>query len=796
MSHPTSAPSTPHPAVRRTSQSAWAASILALLAGVTQVRASPDSPEFQNQILPLLYGRCFSCHSEKQEKPKAELRLDSVEGIREGAVIVPGNPDKSEMLRRVSLSLDDEDHMPPLKGGAQPLTESEVALLRRWIADGANFGTWTKFNHREPAIEYAETPSSRADVPQLARQVDGLVEAYHQAKGTRRNAPISDSRFLRRVYLDVAGRIPSLAESNEFLQNSSSDRRAKLIDALLNSDAYVSHTFNWKADQLRLLSDGIPGQPGRLYDEWVREAIASGMKYDEFVRNLVTASGYLWENGAVGFYVRDLGMPLDHMSNASRIFLGTRLECAQCHDHPMEPVTQKDFYQLTSYTYGVSNLRNSSGYSTENVTHWNELQAQLKAMNASPALRDGVSRTTSYLKRLTKDTPHELKFPEDYAYDVARRGTPAGLRTPFGDEAPANVEDRRAAFAEWMVSKRNPRFSRNIANRLWKRVMGMGLIEPVDSLSPVNRPEQPELLEFLTKTIARLDFDERAFLAVLLNTQLYQSEAVREEPEPGRPFALRGPLLRRLSAEQVWDSMLGFLVPDVDARKSPLRYDQTGLSRERLVKLTRMSADELLERSKVEMEFREKARAHRIVQAERQTRIKAAKDTGDQATARRLEGEWKEIDRRFEERRNAIQMGGPYFAKETDARWASLPPAWVRASELTTPIELGHFLRQFGQSDRREIDAFNKAPNITHSLALMNGPLTKSVLEPRSFLRANVRSIADPAERIRSIFQAILVRVPDQRELRECLEVFASSKAPEQDVIWSLLNASEFLFLE
>src|SRR5688500_3063801 len=132
--------------------------------------------------------------------------------------------------------------------------------------------------------------------------------------------------------------------------------------------------------------------------------------------------------------------------------------------------------------------------------------------------------------------------------------------------------------------------------------MGMGLIEPVDSLSPVNQPEHPALLEFLTQTMAQLDFDERAFLAVLLNTRLHQSESMRDELEPGTSFPLTGPLLRRLSAEQLWDSMLVFLVPDLDERRSLLRYDQTQLSRERLVKLTRMSAGELLERAQVGLE--------------------------------------------------------------------------------------------------------------------------------------------------------------------------------------------------
>lgn len=767
----------------------------AMFAGVRLGAAPSVSPDFEEHILPLFYNRCFSCHSEKQAKPKGDLRLDSVEGIRASGVIVPGQPDESELMIRVSRPHADEDLMPRLKGGGQPLNEAELALLRRWIADGAKTGAWKKFNHREAAVVFSQASWSRTDVPALTQNVDKLVAAYHAKKGTALNPPVSDEGFLRRVYLDVVGRIPSLVESRAFLNSPSPNKRARLIDTLLASEGFVSHHFNWKADQLRLISQGIPGQPGWLYDEWVKDSIRSGMAYDEFVRRLITACGYLWENGAVGFYVRDLGMPLDHMSNLSRVFLGTRIECAQCHDHPLEPVSQKDFYELTAYTYGVSNLRSSSGYSTDNVTHWKELMARLDGSKGSDALKDGISRTTSYLKRLTTDTKHRLTFPEDYATKSAR-GTTAEFRTPFGDEAPATIENRREALAEWLVSPRNPRFARNITNRLWRRVIGVGLIEPVDSLSPVNRPELPELLAFLTEAMVGLKFDERTLFAVVLNSRLYQSEPVREELEPGAVFSLAGPLLRRLSAEQMWDSLLTFLVEDLDARKSLLRHDQTGLNPERLIQLTAMSADELLARSKLELEFRQKFRAHKIQLTNDQNAIQAAIQAGDFKTAKRLQAESAAANARFEKWRNEIQMGATHFAEETDPRWRKLPPTLIRASEVITPIELGHFLRQFGQSDRREIDAFNRAPNLTHSLALMNGELTRLILAEQSYLRRTLQPSPDPEPRVRTLYQAMLVRRPTAEEAKQCWQAFEVSPTPETDIIWALLNSPEFMFIQ
>ncbi|MBA4020039.1 MAG: hypothetical protein C0483_22970 [Pirellula sp.] len=769
--------------------------------GIAEGRGA-EPVDFERQILPLLYNRCFSCHSEKQAEPKAGLLLDSAEGLKADGVINVAKPDESEMLIRVSLPHSDESLMPPLKGGGQPLNEAERALLRRWIAEGAQTQDWRRFDHREPAVEYDRKPLGRTEVPRLAREMDAIVQKFHRANEGAKdgadqsslNPAIDDATFVRRIYLDVVGRIPSYEESQTFLEDTSPDKRARLIDRLLASEGYVSHMFQWKADQLRVLTRGFPGQPGYKYDEWVKESIRSGMAYDEFVRRLVTADGYLWENGAVGFYQRDLGMPFDHMSNMVRIFLGTRLECAQCHDHPFEPITQADFYQLTAYTYGVSNLYSAAGYSTDNVPQWPELQKKLDAMDAPKGLRDFVSVTVAPLKRLTKDTPHGLKYPDHAPTAETRRGKPVDCRTPFGDEAPATVDNRREVLAAWMTSPRNPRFTRNIVNRLFRRVMGIGLIEPVDSLSPVNRPQQAELLNYLTQTMADLRYDERALLAVLLNSKLYQSECDREEPEPGEPFAMRGPLLRRLSAEQIWDSLLTLLVEGLDERK-PRFNDRGMLEGSYLERLTKMSASEVLDRSKVVMEHHAARRAHSLELEQQRIALKQARDSGDKEAYAKLHKQFALVNDAFERYSLSLGMGGGEAPKETDRRWAGLPPSWLRAAELPTPVALGHFLRQFGQSDRREIDAFNKNPNITHSLAMMNGELTEAIVDEHSYLRAGLRNL-DEGERIAVIYQAILVRRPTSDELAHVKQLFAESGTPEADLIWALVNSPEFLFLQ
>ena len=770
---------------------------VAMLSCAGQLAAAADAPRFEQDILPIFYHHCFACHSEKQAKPKGKLRLDSAEAIRTSDVIVPGKPDGSALLKRVSLPHTDNEVMPPLKGGAQPLNDAERAMLRRWIADGAKLDSWVKFDHRGAALPSNEASPASTDVRQLSVEVQKLVDRSHAAKGTKLNAPASDETFLRRVYLDVAGRIPSLEESTRFLASKDADKRAKLIDELLGSEGYVSHMFNWKADLLRVNTRIAAGQPGKLYDDWVKDAIRSRIPYDEFVRRLVTASGQLWENGAVGFYLRDLGMPLDHMSNLTRIFLGTRIECAQCHDHPLEPITQKDFYQMVAFTFGVSNLCSPGGYSPDNVKQWPAIKAKLAAMDKDESLSQAVSGTIAPMKRLTQNTDKQLKFPDTYAYDAALRGKPVEPRTLFGDEAAITDGARRKAFAEWMTSPRNPRFAKNIANRLWKRVMGTGLIEPVDSLSALPNPEHAELMDFLTQTMVRLRFDERTFLAVLLNTRLYQSESVRETPEPAVAFALRGPQLRRLSAEQIWDSHLVLLAKDSDERKSTFRLGGV-LDPQRLRKLTAMTADEIIAQARIDRAEHTRNRELSLRRAEQQKERAAAKARGDEKEVLRLTAlhakENKEVAG-SDMKPTDPESDSEGAKKETDPRWKSLPPSFIRASETPLPLPLGHFLRQFGQSDRREIDAFNRDPNTTHSLALMNGELTTRALAEDSFLRRQLAASKTAGEqRTQLIYRAILVRSATAEDLAEIAKLTKDSATPEQDIIWALLNSPEFLF--
>ncbi|HEY1083917.1 MAG TPA: DUF1549 domain-containing protein, partial [Prosthecobacter sp.] len=216
---------------------------------------------------------------------------------------------------------------------------------------------------------------ANATVAQAAQKIDQLVagglikanptrEAAGKAPIKNFNPMANDEQFVRRVYLDIAGRIPNYDEASNFIKDSDPKKRAKLIDMLLESDGYKTHLFNYFAEMLRIKDnfeqDNVRGTP---YINWFKDQIAKNEKWDKTVYQMITATGKMWDrkedgsyNGAAGYLLRDAGMPLDNLANTLTVFLGTDVACAQCHDHPFAEWTQKQFYEMASF-FGATTTR-------------------------------------------------------------------------------------------------------------------------------------------------------------------------------------------------------------------------------------------------------------------------------------------------------------------------------------------------------------------------------------------------------------------------------------------------------
>jgi hypothetical protein len=393
-------------------------------------------------------------------------------------------------------------------------------------------------------------PVSSHFLKQATSKIDAILDADRQAAGVSRNQPISDEVFVRRIFLDLAGRIPTPSETLAFLNFQNPDKRSILIQTLMNRDSYASNFYNYWADILRYKGDD-PHSPRGLrvaYRMFIEDALASNKPYDRFVRELLSAKGYPWENGAVGYYERDTGMPLDNMAITTRIFLGTQIECAQCHDHPFDRWKQSDFYKLSAYTHG-STVKDPL------------------PMEVWDVFGRASGKRHAWYPYASQSPRTSMKLPPDFRGDDAKPGDIVVPTPLFGAAAPRKPnQDYVEVFANWVTSPKNPRFTKVIVNRLWKKLFGIGVIRDFDTLTEASAPMIPALEIYLEHLMVELEYDMKAFLTVLANTHTYQSAVSSTDPDPEAVYHFPGPLLRRMTAEQIWDSLVALVSHEPEAK--------------------------------------------------------------------------------------------------------------------------------------------------------------------------------------------------------------------------------------
>ncbi len=637
----------------------------------------------------------------------------------------------------------------------------------------------------EPANRPGETLSAQALDSHVAR-IDTFVQAGLEAQGIRPNPPAADAVFLRRAYLEIAGRIPNLTESRAFLDSAAASKRRALIDQLLQSEGRVSREFPFWADLLRAQSR-LRNAPGQPYLDWIKDAVRENKPYDRMVRELIQAEGYIWENGAAGYYLRDAGMPLDHMANTFQVFLGTQLVCAQCHNHPYDDFTQLDYYRQAAYIFGVKTTDRQVAQEYRKISRWTK--------DINPKIQQTARRMIRPLRYRVNETNAKLKLPDDYQYHDVQPKSVVKPGTIFGNAIKvARGESRRDSYAAWLASAENPRFAAVIANRLWKRAMGVGLIEPVDDLADGYTPSNPQLMRYLTELMITLDFNLRDYLRVIYNTQTWQREVSTKEWEEGTPYYYPGPLLKRMSAEQLWDSVVGLIVRDVDQRRgNPARNQRYGQAEQ----LVGMSADEILVLAAKQNQTGNRQRQLRQQQQALQKQIAAAKQNQDAEALRRLRQEQAALNKKMPQKGKGNRRQRSHQPGNADPRWRGIPAELVRASELLSPAPPRHFLRQFGQSDRETIENANTDANVPQILTLLNGPTHTHLWKPNSLFRKTVASEKNPEKLLDAIYLTFLTRRtnPEERELLlPTLEQNPVTAA--RDLAWALLNTRQFVFIQ
>ncbi len=349
-------------------------------------------------------------------------------------------------------------------------TPGEAAILVRFLGHVAV----CRVTSPHPEVSFAR--------PQENNFVDRFVWDKLQRLGIEASGQTDDASFVRRVFLDTIGTLPSTGEVVDFLADERNDKRERLIEKLLERDEYVDYwTMKWldilRADQLKISPQGTVAM-----QRWLRRGFAENRPFDQLARELLTVQGNTSSEGPGSFY-KVLSKPEEAAHAISQLLLGVRIECAQCHHHPSEKWSQGDFVGLAGFFTGVT-LK--------------------KLPNGEQAI----------VSRGGKDLPH----PRDGALVPAR-----ALGAESADFS--GVSDRRRVLADWVASAENPYFSKAIANRLWAHYFGRGLIEPIDDIRQTNPATNEPLMQALGEHMVELKFDLKAYTRTLLNSRVYQLSA-------------------------------------------------------------------------------------------------------------------------------------------------------------------------------------------------------------------------------------------------------------------------------
>jgi len=718
-----------------------------------------------SQVKTIFEESCVGCHGPKRQKGK--FRMDTLAGVLKGGssgnpAIVKGNASESLLYKLISLHAGDDDIMP---SDGDPLTKNQQTIVKNWINAGASWeGTLVpKEKLKKIVIELTDSPFAnkisvdltKSKNQSLASQyVDSLIDKHLKANGKEPGVLVSDETFLRRAFIDIAGRIPTLQEFDRYL-SSKLDRLA-LVDDLINSPGYISHSHNYWLDALRV-KERVAKNTLETYNNWIQQAIKQNMPFDKFAYKLVASEGAYGdpENASVGYYLRDdlTGfMAEDSLSNTMQLFLATDMLCAQCHDHPYKKWTQKDFYKLLAFTNGT----NVNGRA-HNHRETREMVKILKPPS-TPRKNGLIGYYKTIQAGVFKGGSGSIKLPVDYQYDDGKPNELINAQVPFGNPVQINYNKTqpnrkskdvnlamkggdndfrgRMHLAKWMASPENPMFTKTIVNRLWDRVFGSPLVGKKLDMKESDMGDNPGLTKFLNDVMKLAKYDQKVFMKILFQTKAYQRAAM--ELVEGK-FYHPAPVVRRLTAEQVWDSLLAVRSKNPDVGVGQGKYTKYNLIYKEMVN---MSPAERIDY----MQNRDK-------------RLKEAK-------------------KKYE------ALPGVTLSSKSH-RASMLRPG--RAS----------FLNIYGMSDRGLIDGAIQEATIPQALHLMNNDLYLGVRKQgrhNSFLYDKLKQKSvSTEEKIKYIYNAILTRNPTDSEVSLAKQHLVGSKGLDQETLaWALTNSHEF----
>ncbi|MEP6672619.1 MAG: DUF1549 and DUF1553 domain-containing protein [Chthoniobacter sp.] len=353
------------------------------------------------------------------------------------------------------------------------------------------------------------------NLPPSRNYIDDLVFAKLKAMGMPPSDPCDDATFIRRVSLDIAGRLPSLDESQRFLADADPAKRDKLIDALLASPEYADYFANkWSALLRNKRAKPADAPMNFAFFDWLRDSLRANRPYNVIARDLLTATGDVAENPPVAWY-RQVKEPQQEVEDIAQLFLGMRMQCAQCHHHPFEKWSQNDYYSFSAFFTQVGR-KPTTTKENEAIFH-----------------RRGVATAINKKTKLPVRPAALITGPLEIAAD----------------------DDPRVALSNWMSDRANPFFARTLVNRYWKHFFNRGIVEPEDDMRETNPPSNPELLDALAQHFIDSGYDLKVLIRDMTHSQTYQLSAVPNHYNSADRQNFSRYYAKRLGAEVLYDSI-------------------------------------------------------------------------------------------------------------------------------------------------------------------------------------------------------------------------------------------------
>ena len=528
---------------RRLLPSAIIAAVLGVQSRGVAQGSEKAAPDFSHDIVPILREHCAACHTGDKKKGGLSMnsRAELMAGGENGKVIVPGKSAESSVIKAI-LSTDSEEQMPPPDATQKRVPAEKVALLKAWIDAGV---AWDDgFTFKKPAYEPPLKPRNVA-LPAAhgsrTNPIDRILDAYLAQHGKPQPQPLDDAAFARRVHLDLVGLLPEPEALAHFLADTAPDKRAQLVRSLLAQETdYAEHWLTFWNDLLRNDYSRVGFGPGTgaPITKWLYDALLNNKHYDAMVRELIApptpdsagfSTGLAWRGTVNASQVREV----QFAQSVSQAFLGINMKCASCHDSFI------DRWKLTD-AYGLA------------------------AIYANAPLK---------IARCDKETGAEAKA--------------AWLFPELGEvKADAPQPERLKQLAALMTHAENGRFTRTMVNRLWHRLMGRGIVHPVDAMQ--TEPWSADLLDFLAADFSAHGCDVKKTLELICTSQAYQSRAVvRQKDDDTGAFTFTGPRAKRMTAEQFLDAVWQLTGAQPAAIDAPVLR---GRADPQLVKSTQLSA--------------------------------------------------------------------------------------------------------------------------------------------------------------------------------------------------------------